>query len=66
MLKQDIFDENQESICSHCESVIICCNSMTSTFICEGRFCEDAFESWSEEDEEYNRILRVNKLNKLI
>lgn len=49
MDKQDFFDEHQEAICKICEDEIIEGCSMTSTFLCEGRFCTQALELFLEE-----------------
>ena len=45
------FDEHQKEICKLCEDLIIGGCSMTSTFLCEGRFCDKALEMFIEEFE---------------
>lgn len=46
--KQKDFEEHQEDICKLCEDEIIHGMNMTSTFLCEGRFCEDALQRFME------------------
>jgi hypothetical protein len=50
--KGDYFDEHQEEICKLCEDLIIGGCSMTSTFLCEGRFCDSALDMFIEEHDE--------------
>ena len=38
----DLFDKFGNDICKLCERKIINCNSISSTFICEGRWCDEA------------------------
>lgn len=40
---------NQDNICKYCEDFIICGSSSCSTFLCEGRYCEQATEEYIEE-----------------
>lgn len=41
----------QEEICKLCENHILDAENMTSTFMCEGRFCSDAKELYLEDNE---------------
>jgi len=38
----------QEQLCEYCEENIIRCRNMSSTFMCEGGYCEEAKESYVE------------------
>jgi hypothetical protein len=48
---QKEMEANQEEICKLCEAEIIGCKHSTSTFLCEGRFCDEAVELFNEEKE---------------
>lgn len=41
-------DDIQNKICIHCEDTILGCKHSTSTFLCEGRYCEQAKETFYE------------------
>lgn len=41
-------DDIQNKICTHCEETILGCKHSTATFLCEGRFCEQAEETFYE------------------
>jgi len=43
----DIFDK-QQAVCEYCENHIIEGGSSSTTFLCEGRFCEEAEEAYDE------------------
>jgi hypothetical protein len=47
-----LLESHQEKICLMCEENILFCKSSTSTFLCEGRRCEDASEMYLEQIEE--------------
>jgi len=57
----------QERMCELCEQHIIECSSMSSTFMCEGRFCVDAYELFIDEVGEtyFKRKILNKKLNKI-
>jgi len=69
-IKEKIGDKYQEEICELCESQLLGCKSVTSTFICEGRYCEEAFELFLENEETtiQRKILqdKINKIKKII
>jgi hypothetical protein len=44
----DIQDELQDEICNYCQSNIINGPSMSYHFMCEGAYCEDAFEGFED------------------
>ena len=39
---KELFDNFDTKICSYCEKNILGCHHSTSTFLCEGRFCNEA------------------------
>lgn len=39
-------DNIQNAICTHCEDTILGCKHSTSTFLCEGRYCDQAEETF--------------------
>lgn len=39
---------SNDDLCQYCEDNILGCKNMTSHFMCEGRFCETALESYLE------------------
>jgi RNase P subunit RPR2 len=51
LTEQQIHDEYQEIICKLCEELIIEGSSISSTFLCEGRFCDRALEMFLESSE---------------
>jgi len=51
-VKQKAFDEHQEAICELCEDEIIHGQSMTCTFLCEGRFCDEALAMYLAREEQ--------------
>lgn len=44
-----IQENDQEEICSFCEVNILGCKKSTLTFLCEGRWCEEASEMFYED-----------------
>ena len=57
-------EETQERMCELCEAHIIEGNSVTQHFMCEGRFCEDAFELL-QDDKDYRREILNLKIKKV-
>lgn len=47
---------DEEDLCKYCEDHILGCSAITSTFLCEGRYCESAKESYIEYLEENKTI----------
>ena len=45
----ELVEYKQEEVCEMCEFHILGCKSSTSTFLCEGSRCEDAYEMYIEE-----------------
>ena len=41
----------QDIVCEYCNTYII--KSHPPSFMCEGRFCKEAWDNWLEEDWEY-------------
>ena len=39
-----------EELCEYCQEHILQCQNVTSTFMCEGRFCVEALESWQDNE----------------
>lgn len=54
--KQEFSDQYQEDICKMCEESILGCSSISSTFICEGVCCEEAFNMFIEDNEEFEVV----------
>lgn len=53
--ERKLAEEHQERMCDLCERKILGCSAMSSTFMCEGSRCEDAFELLLEELDEEKR-----------
>lgn len=45
-------DDIQNAICTHCEDTILGCKHSTSTFLCEGRYCDQAEDSFYANNEQ--------------
>jgi hypothetical protein len=58
----DLTDSEQERLCKFCEENIINCGSVTSTFICEGSFCDEAFDMFIEEYIKFFRKLKLKEI----
>ncbi len=41
-------DSQQDEMCDLCEDLVLGCHNMTSTFVCEGRYCDEAYEMYVE------------------
>lgn len=48
----ELMEEHQERLCELCELYILGCCSNSSTFLCEGAYCDQAVEYLKEELEE--------------
>ena len=66
IISDELREEYQEDICEHCENCILYCKAMSYTYQCEGRYCEDALESWLDTDELGIRIYRSVKLERIL
>ena len=49
---KNLTDEEHEELCNFCEENIIECKSSISKILCDGHFCEDAYERFTEEENE--------------
>ena len=75
MEKEDLTQEIiwkflQENVCKTCENSILHCKHSSSTFLCEGRWCEEAIEIFINDIciEDLNKInicLRKEKIIKI-
>ena len=64
LIDQNLID--QELMCELCESHILGCLHMTSTFICEGCKCDEAYEYYKEYKEDELIEQREEKLKRIL
>lgn len=61
----EIVEEHQDDICDHCEKYIIDGSWNSSNgWLCEGRWCVEASESYFEEYPQKLRKYKILKINK--
>ena len=52
----------QTEMCQICEKEIIFCNSSSSTYLCEGKYCIDAYDKMLEREEPLAQLQQSNKI----
>lgn len=69
----DLSSDEQDSVCDMCEKYIIMSKGVTSSFMCEGSYCERAFDMFIEDDDNMKniiirkqKVIRLAKLNKIL
>lgn len=60
----ELAEEYSERMCGLCETHILGCASMTSHFMCEGRYCDEAIEYLKDDldNEQFDLREALNKI----